>query len=100
MHAFHGEETYSGGGKANETKDPRPRWCAVRSSKIGGSDSSGGKTSNDERPVGVEISNVPQHSLIVTDNASYRNVQLNRAPRSASRKSEMKKTVIRFNYMI
>jgi hypothetical protein len=58
------------------------------------------------------IPNLPQNSVVVTDNASYHNVQLNRAPTSASRKSEMKewlmqkniyplkKIVIRFNYMI
>ena len=35
------------------------------------------------------IPNLPPNSVIVTDNASYHNVQVDRAPTSASRKSDM-----------
>jgi hypothetical protein len=43
------------------------------------------------------ISNLFQNSVVVTENASYHNVQLNRAPMSASRKSEMKEWLMHKN---
>jgi hypothetical protein len=43
------------------------------------------------------IPNLPQNSVVVTDNASYHNVKLNRAPTSASRKSEMKEWLMQKN---
>jgi hypothetical protein len=43
------------------------------------------------------IPNLPQNSVVVTDNASYHNVQLNRAPTSVSRKLEMKEWLMQKN---
>jgi hypothetical protein len=43
------------------------------------------------------IPNLFQNSVVVTENASYHNVQLNRAPTSASRKSEMKEWLMQKN---